>query len=136
MPRIKMLKVNIGLNVEDLHIGKKVYGKGYLGWSTGYTGRYGRTFINIHVQFEKRRVKFLTPKARHIYQMSIGEKVPRSLHVDHIDNDCSNDELSNLQLLTPEENLNKLYEDLKENYGEAWAAQCVAKIRRKKRRAE
>jgi len=65
--------------------------------------------------------------------MHHGDKVPRTLHVDHIDNDCKNDCIENLQLLSPDDNLDKLFETMKEKYGEEWATKCVNEIKAKKR---
>lgn len=40
----------------------------------------------------------------------LGHDIPEGYEVDHIDNDCTNDDISNLQLLTIEEHLRKTIE--------------------------
>ena len=60
--------------------------------STGYVlVRFGARMILAH---------------RIIYTLTSGD-IPENMHVDHIDNDKTNNDISNLQLLTHQENLSK-----------------------------
>lgn len=49
--------------------------------------------------------------ARYLMSVKLGYLVPDHLQVDHIDNNKENDDINNLQLLTPEQN--KLKEQLR-----------------------
>lgn len=50
------------------------------------------------------------PLSRTVYVYCIGE-IPNGMQVDHIDNDPSNNNLDNLQLLSPSENMQKRTKD-------------------------
>ena len=52
--------------------------------------------------------------SRFLYAWFLGD-IPEGMVVDHIDNDPFNNKLENLQLLTPEENLKKRFEDNPDN---------------------
>jgi hypothetical protein len=45
-----------------------------------------------------------TSYARYLYSVKLGHLVPDDLHVDHINDDCTDDRIENFQLLTPEQN--------------------------------
>ena len=57
--------------------------------------------------------------ARYLYSVYLGSEVPSHLEVDHIDDDKTNDDFSNLQLLTQEQNR------IKENYNYIMNKQIV-----------
>lgn len=48
-----------------------------------------------------------TDKARHDYEKANGKSLPKSTHVDHKDNNKSNDRLSNLQAMPASKNIGK-----------------------------
>lgn len=65
------------------------------------TGRY---FVCIRYEGGRRRT---TTYARHVMEQHLGYVLPRSVDVDHIDNDKTNDALENLQVLGKRENIQK-----------------------------
>lgn len=72
------------------------------------------------VSFAYKQQHISLPLARIIYAW-FNEKVPNGFVVDHIDNDPFNNQLSNLQLLTQEQNLIKRFIDNPTNYKNQWA---------------
>ena len=66
-------------------------------------GRWQANLVSIANIKERTTVSY----ARYLYSVSIGRELLKDEHVDHIDEDKSNDTLSNLQLLSPEENKRK-----------------------------
>ena len=98
---------------------KALWDKGYLSVS-----EEGRKYLSLY----KNGVRVSsTTYARYLMSVKLGHFVPDHLTVDHKDNDCTNDDPNNLQLLTQSENSLKesqrrygSYED-KEMYG----YQCV-----------
>lgn len=64
----------------------------------------GRRYINI-IHDDGRRTSMLY--SRWLMQEKLGRPLLRSEHVDHIDEDPTNDDESNLQLLSPTDNAKK-----------------------------
>lgn len=65
----------------------------------------GRKATRLHYDDGTKKV---TSWARYIYELNYGE-IPENYEVDHIDENCTNDNIDNLQLLTSEENIEKYY---------------------------
>lgn len=63
----------------------------------------GRKQANLILKSDT-KVRTTLSYARYKMSVHMGRILSQTEHVDHIDNDKSNDELSNLQILTPEEN--------------------------------
>lgn len=70
------------------------------------TNPEGRKTIAL-VEYGGKRTS--TAYARYLLACHLGRFLKREEHVDHIDNDKSNDEIGNLQLLSPEENRSKYW---------------------------
>ena len=62
------------------------------------------------VVFSYKNKAYCIPLSRLVYVWHKGD-IPEGMVVDHIDNNPFNNSVENLQLLTPEENLAKRYED-------------------------
>lgn len=83
--------------------------------------------ISVNLKYRGRgwRIKFFS---RHLMEMKEGRLLSSGEHVDHIDEDSSNDHIDNLQILTPVENVKKHYRHRrkKEGWDEPWCEQeCV-----------
>lgn len=65
-----------------------------------------RWIVNIYYDDGSRRT---TTLARHRMEEHLGRRLTSYEHVDHIDDDCTNDDLDNLQILTPLENHRKAH---------------------------
>ena len=79
-------------------------------WSQWYNKCY--VYINKAtkrkcIELRNSNKRYNTSYARYLMAIKLGHLVPEELDVDHIDNDCTNDDINNLQLLTREENLEK-----------------------------
>ena len=75
------------------------YRKGYLRRDS-----FGRGRVDlVNTSTDRTTVAY----ARYLLEISMGDFIPAGYEVDHIDTDCSNDDLSNLQILTVEEHLKK-----------------------------
>jgi hypothetical protein len=75
-------------------------------WKSGYlvTNKENRkTVILYNNKYNRSSVSY----ARYQMTVFLGHYIDKSLHVDHIDNDKTNDSLLNLQLLTLKENATK-----------------------------
>ena len=57
----------------------------------------------INTKFDRTTISY----ARYLLEVEMGRRIPAGYEVDHIDADCSNDDLGNLQILTTEEHLRK-----------------------------
>lgn len=68
-----------------------------------YTGKNGRKYV-VH---SNNGIKRSQTYARYLMEQHLGRVLLESEHVDHIDEDCTNDEISNLQLLSLSENSKK-----------------------------
>jgi len=55
--------------------------------------------------------------ARYLMSVKLGRFLEKSEQVDHIDNDCTNDSINNLQILSQNENLSKQVESYWKNSG-------------------
>lgn len=83
---------------------KAPYKKDY---TVGYVFKHkltGRRYVKL---YDKKGKIFVTTYARYVMATHLGRYVPKDLQVDHIDNDKTNDDISNLQLLTPRQNKDK-----------------------------
>lgn len=78
-------------------------------WSKGYLriNNDGRRIVDLYLNDTTRTT---ISYARYLMGVKLGYEVPDHLEVDHIDDDKTNDDINNLQLLTQEEN------KLKEQY--------------------
>lgn len=78
-------------------------------WSKGYivvNSENRRNVVLYNSQSDRTTISY----ARYLMGVKLGYEVPDHLEVDHKDNDKTNDDINNLQLLTQEDNL------LKEQY--------------------
>lgn len=67
----------------------------------------GRMYVTLkpsNAKERKNKSNKIMTYARYLMSTSIGRELTNTEEVDHIDNDKTNDVLSNLQILTPEEN--------------------------------
>lgn len=74
-----------------------------LDWDKGYTRKCkkdGRVRLDL---FNSNSDRSTTSYARYLVSVKIGRYLTSEEEVDHTDNDCSNDEITNLQVLTIEE---------------------------------
>lgn len=60
-----------------------------------------------HIKLIGKDKAIRTTYARYLYAVHLGQMIPDDLHVDHINNDPSDDRIENLQLLTASENTKK-----------------------------
>lgn len=74
-----------------------------LKWNKGYLQIHpsGRKYICL---FNSNSDRTIISYARYLYGVKLGYEVPAEYEVDHRDNDRTNDDINNLQLLTQEEN--------------------------------
>lgn len=77
---------------------KKVYGP------YENKGQNGRKYVVIHYVDGTTKS---TQYARHLMEQHLGRELLKSEQVDHINDDFTDDRLSNLQVLTPKENRDK-----------------------------
>jgi hypothetical protein len=77
-------------------------------WSHGYTvtGKLGRKYI---ILYKDSRSRSSISNARYVLSCSLGKIIPREMHVDHINNDPTDDALVNLQLLSQADNNRKTH---------------------------
>lgn len=75
-------------------------------WNKGYLQIHdnNRKYICL---FNSDNDRTLISYARYLMGVKLGYEVPSQYEVDHIDNDKTNDDINNLQLLTQEQNLIK-----------------------------
>lgn len=66
-----------------------------------------------------------TSYARYLMSIKLGHMVPDHLQVDHKDDDKTNDDINNLQLLTPEQNRLKEYNRYIENENISYGYECA-----------
>lgn len=78
---------------------KEIWAKGYL-----REGVNGRKLLDL---FNSDTCRTTISYARYLVCVDLGIFLSDRYEVDHIDNDCTNDELSNLQVLTVEEHRKK-----------------------------
>lgn len=76
----------------------------------------------------RRRIVFVYPHrttsisyARYLMQNNLGRELDKNEEVDHIDNDFTNDDIGNLQILSKEENHRK---QLELQAAEIWTGNC------------
>lgn len=106
-----------------------------------YASRYSNGYLRVD-EYGRGRVDLVNSRAdrttvsyaRYLVETSIGEFIPSGYEVDHKDTDCSNDDLSNLQVLTREEHILKTS---KERTGKTIlilkCAHCGIEFKREKR---
>lgn len=72
-------------------------------WTRGYLriNNDGRRIVDLYLNDSTRTT---ISYARYLMGVKLGYEVPDHLEVDHIDDDKTNDDINNLQLLTGEEN--------------------------------
>lgn len=63
--------------------------------------------------------------SRYLMCVKLGYILPSDIHVDHIDDDKTNDDIDNLQLLTPVENILKYKKYYNENIKQTYKHTCV-----------
>ena len=73
--------------------------------------KYGKDKSYPKVQFNYKNKPYCFPLSRVVYAWFV-EDIPDGYVIDHIDNDPYNNMLTNLQMLTIEDNLRKRFEDL------------------------
>lgn len=80
-----------------------------------YSDYWARGYLRFDKKLNRNMITFysvegrgkITSYARYLYSVYLGYEVPEEYEVDHINNDCSDDRIENLQLLTKEQNLYK-----------------------------
>ena len=82
----------------------------------------------------KDNTKTSTSYARYLISCHLGRYLKKSEHVDHVDNDHTNDTLSNLQILTPLQN--NLKRGIKITYIDLLCPICNKSFRREKRQVQ
>lgn len=97
---------------------KSVYKAGYL--SIGSDGRKRVQFTD-----EKGTTVSSTSYARYLMSVKLGYFVPDGFEVDHRDNDFTNDDVANLQLLTNEANRLKQQLHYVENIQNCYGFECA-----------
>ena len=72
-------------------------------WNHGYLyiNNDGRRIVHLYKNDKKRST---TQYARYLMSVHLGRMLTSTEHVDHIDEDKTNDNIKNLQILTPKEN--------------------------------
>lgn len=95
-------------------------------WSKGYlvTNKESRKHVVLYNSKEDRTT---IPYARYLVSVREGRFLEPHEHVDHVDNDKTNDSLNNLEILTPEENRKKYqnwYRDNKQAMHNLVCASC------------
>lgn len=87
----------------------------------------GRWYVNLLLK-DNPKNRTTISYARYLMSVTLGRFLdPASEHVDHKDNDKSNDAIENLQILTPLENLKKqetLYREKVPKYTELTCPKC------------
>lgn len=75
-------------------------------WRHGYiqTNPEGRKTV---ILYNSNQDRSSTSYARYLMSVKVGRYLNADEHVDHVDDDKSNDDISNLQILTPKENNRK-----------------------------
>lgn len=99
---------------------KEIWTKGYLRESD----RDGRKRVDlINSKNERTTISY----ARYLKCVDVGIIISCDFEVDHIDNDCSNDDIENLQILTKEEHLEKTLRDRKKRSIVSLKCPCCGK---------
>ena len=83
--------------------------------------KYTQRKVYPKVSFAYKQNQISIPLARLLYAWFKGD-IPDGYVVDHIDNNCQNNSLDNLQILTQEQNLIKRYLDNPNNNRNQWDA--------------
>lgn len=81
-------------------------------WKSGYLRESeidGRKRVDL---FNSNKDRTTIAYAKYLMSVHLGHEIPEGYEVDHIDDDSTNDEISNLQLLTEEEHLLKTTKSL------------------------
>ena len=94
----------------------RVYSYGYLKIEGPYSDLFLYGFLTLHKSSNRRIVRLYNPinkknlliqYSKYIYTVYYNKFIPDGVEVDHIDNDFTNDDINNLQLLTRKENYEK-----------------------------
>lgn len=134
---------------QDYNYGR-VYCYGYLKLEGPYADLFLYGIFKIHKKSGRRHVLLYNPitkeslfiqYSRYIYTVYTNKFIPEGYEVDHIDNNFTNDNISNLQLLTRKENYEKYRKHYTENiqqnyYTELTCNNCNKKFTRQKKRVE
>lgn len=75
-------------------------------WNRGYIVTNGENRRNV-ILYNSHKDRSTTSYARYLYSVKLGRYLLDTEHVDHIDDDKTNDILTNLQLLTLKQNSKK-----------------------------
>lgn len=99
-------------------------------WRKGYIRECpdGRKRVDL---FNSNRDRTTISYSRYLFSVHSGEIVPDNVTIDHVDEDKSNDDISNLQPLSPEENVRKRNTYYRENIQvkyEMLCPECGSKI--------
>jgi hypothetical protein len=92
-------------------------------WDKGYLtiNGEGRRIVTLH----KPGASSGTSYARYLMGVKLGYLVPDHLEVDHKDDDKTNDDINNLQILTKQENLLKQTWNYIENHQVCYGCECI-----------
>lgn len=93
-------------------------------WNNGYL-RVGSEERQIVDLFNSNSDRTTISYARYLMSVHLGYIVPDEYEVDHVDNDKTNDDINNLQLLTPEQNKIKKQLDYFENKQICYGVHCA-----------
>lgn len=79
-----------------------------------YTENWSKGYLVVNSENRRTVILYNSPKdrsstqyARYLLSVSLGRYLENDEHVDHIDNDCTNDDIKNLQILTKSANNKK-----------------------------
>lgn len=76
-------------------------------WYDKYCIRVNKSDGRKHISLSGYKKHMTTSYARYLYAVHLCIMIPDNLHVDHINNDPTDDRIDNYQLLTPNENTKK-----------------------------
>ncbi len=93
-------------------------------WVEGEIKIYGDDRKRVILKDKNNKLTVIS-YARYLMSVKLGYIVPDEFEVDHEDNDKTNDDINNLQLLTPEQNRQKQLEHWAENNFEDPTACCT-----------
>lgn len=142
------------MELQNQHFKEYSYGRVYCYGHIKLEGPYSDLFLygilRLHKSSSRRTVllynpiikeTLFIPYSRYLYTVITNKLVPEGYEVDHIDNDFTNDDPKNLQLLTRKENYQKYRKHYTENiqknyYIELTCNNCHKKFSKQKARVE
>ena len=104
---VKVFDSSTGVHIMKIELKepyRSLYNFGYL--RQGKDGRKRVDLVNSHED------RTTTSYARYLKSVELGYVIPSDFEVDHIDGNCTNDDLDNLQILTKEQHLAKTSKEM------------------------